>query len=317
MMWCKCKITPFTKAGANEPLSHTDTTICRVLASWMPRTQKNTLMLRALSDACKRHRKHTVAAEGVLLWGRLACGGAKSHPSCICCPCQTFNVQESLQHRHSLIAPAPAFTGSKHNSSAIRYTLRACSKRTATSAHARAHTHTHTHTHTPCPAIPPSAGVLGCAPLRLRFSPPRTHAAALASAQRPALRPTQGALCPHPPPSAPQDSPANAMVQGNEPSIITVQCFAVHANEGSMLKLLGPKCYIGLTFHYKLKHMVKDRINYRSTGEVVQVTNEPTHGKGNDGDRLVRCLLNICLIIYRPYQGTVKDQRHVKLHLIG
>lgn len=41
--------------------------------------------------------------------------------------------------------------------------------------------------------------------------------------------------------------------------------------------------FIGPTYYYRLKHMVEDKINYRSKGKIVQVTNQPTHGRGNDG----------------------------------
>jgi DNA-directed RNA polymerase II subunit RPB2 len=41
--------------------------------------------------------------------------------------------------------------------------------------------------------------------------------------------------------------------------------------------------FIGPTYYMRLKHMVKDKVNYRSKGPVVQLTRQPTHGKAKDG----------------------------------
>lgn len=41
--------------------------------------------------------------------------------------------------------------------------------------------------------------------------------------------------------------------------------------------------FIGPTYYYRLKHMVSDKQNYRRTGRVMQLTKQPTQGRGNDG----------------------------------
>lgn len=41
--------------------------------------------------------------------------------------------------------------------------------------------------------------------------------------------------------------------------------------------------FIGPTYYFRLKHMVADKINYRRDGKVVNVTKQPTKGRGNDG----------------------------------
>jgi len=41
--------------------------------------------------------------------------------------------------------------------------------------------------------------------------------------------------------------------------------------------------FIGPTYYFRLKHMVADKINYRRDGKIVNVTKQPTKGRGNDG----------------------------------
>jgi DNA-directed RNA polymerase II subunit RPB2 len=41
--------------------------------------------------------------------------------------------------------------------------------------------------------------------------------------------------------------------------------------------------FIGPTYYMRLKHMVKDKINYRATGPLTKLTRQPVHGRANDG----------------------------------
>jgi DNA-directed RNA polymerase II subunit RPB2 len=41
--------------------------------------------------------------------------------------------------------------------------------------------------------------------------------------------------------------------------------------------------FIGPTYYFRLKHMVADKINYRRDGKIVNITKQPTKGRGNDG----------------------------------
>mgnify|MGYP001331963611 CR=1 FL=1 len=46
---------------------------------------------------------------------------------------------------------------------------------------------------------------------------------------------------------------------------------------------LNADIFIGPTYYMRLKHMVKDKINYRATGPDVLMTRQPVHGRANDG----------------------------------
>jgi DNA-directed RNA polymerase II subunit RPB2 len=46
---------------------------------------------------------------------------------------------------------------------------------------------------------------------------------------------------------------------------------------------IDTEIFIGPTFYYRLKHMVKDKINYRSGGPVDSLTKQPTQGRANGG----------------------------------
>ena len=46
---------------------------------------------------------------------------------------------------------------------------------------------------------------------------------------------------------------------------------------------LSSDIYIGPTYYMRLKHMVKDKINYRARGPVNQLTRQSVHGRANDG----------------------------------
>lgn len=49
----------------------------------------------------------------------------------------------------------------------------------------------------------------------------------------------------------------------------------------------GEQCecniYIGPTYYLRLKHMVKDKVNYRARGPRTAMTRQPVHGRANDG----------------------------------
>ena len=46
---------------------------------------------------------------------------------------------------------------------------------------------------------------------------------------------------------------------------------------------LGSDIYIGPTYYMRLKHMVKDKINYRARGPNTSLTHQPVQGRANDG----------------------------------
>lgn len=63
--------------------------------------------------------------------------------------------------------------------------------------------------------------------------------------------------------------------------------FNKHGNEilynGFTGEQINTEIFIGPTFYYRLKHMVKDKINYRSDGPLESLTKQPTQGKANGG----------------------------------
>ena len=48
-------------------------------------------------------------------------------------------------------------------------------------------------------------------------------------------------------------------------------------------KQLEATIFIGPTYYMRLKHMVKDKINYRATGPLTKLTRQPVSGRANDG----------------------------------
>lgn len=46
---------------------------------------------------------------------------------------------------------------------------------------------------------------------------------------------------------------------------------------------ISTEVFIGPTYYYRLKHMVADKMNYRTAGRVVSMTKQPTKGRGNEG----------------------------------
>ena len=53
--------------------------------------------------------------------------------------------------------------------------------------------------------------------------------------------------------------------------------------DGMSGKQLEGSIFIGPTYYMRLKHMVKDKINYRATGPMTKLTRQPVHGRANDG----------------------------------
>jgi len=53
--------------------------------------------------------------------------------------------------------------------------------------------------------------------------------------------------------------------------------------DGFSGKQLEASIFIGPTYYMRLKHMVKDKINYRATGPLTNLTRQPVHGRANDG----------------------------------
>merc|ERR1711965_727187 len=41
--------------------------------------------------------------------------------------------------------------------------------------------------------------------------------------------------------------------------------------------------FFGPTYYMRLKHMVKDKINYRARGPITKLTRQPVSGRANDG----------------------------------
>ena len=46
---------------------------------------------------------------------------------------------------------------------------------------------------------------------------------------------------------------------------------------------LESEIFMGPTYYMRLKHMVKDKINYRPRGPITKLTRQPVHGRANDG----------------------------------
>ena len=53
--------------------------------------------------------------------------------------------------------------------------------------------------------------------------------------------------------------------------------------DGMHGKQISADIYIGVTYYMRLKHMVKDKINYRASGPRTNLTRQPVQGRANDG----------------------------------
>lgn len=53
--------------------------------------------------------------------------------------------------------------------------------------------------------------------------------------------------------------------------------------DGQTGKQLDASIFFGPTYYMRLKHMVKDKINYRARGPMTNLTRQPVHGRANDG----------------------------------
>jgi len=54
-------------------------------------------------------------------------------------------------------------------------------------------------------------------------------------------------------------------------------------HDGHTGKMMEANIYFGPTYYMRLKHMVKDKINYRAKGPNEAMTRQPVHGRANDG----------------------------------
>jgi DNA-directed RNA polymerase II subunit RPB2 len=70
-------------------------------------------------------------------------------------------------------------------------------------------------------------------------------------------------------------------------NMLVKQGFHSSGNELLMNGMTGGQLesdiFIGPTYYLRLKHMVKDKINYRATGPRTQMTRQTVHGRANDG----------------------------------
>jgi DNA-directed RNA polymerase II subunit RPB2 len=48
-------------------------------------------------------------------------------------------------------------------------------------------------------------------------------------------------------------------------------------------EMIESEIFMGPTYYLRLKHMVEDKINYRSTGPVTAMTHQPLEGRAQDG----------------------------------
>jgi DNA-directed RNA polymerase beta subunit len=52
---------------------------------------------------------------------------------------------------------------------------------------------------------------------------------------------------------------------------------------GQTGEMMDAEIFIGPTYYLRLKHMVEDKINYRSRGPKTMLTHQPVEGRANDG----------------------------------
>jgi DNA-directed RNA polymerase II subunit RPB2 len=61
---------------------------------------------------------------------------------------------------------------------------------------------------------------------------------------------------------------------------------------------MNTQIFFGPTYYYRLKHMVSDKINYRSPGKVATVTRQPPQGRSNEGGLRIGEMETNCLLAY-------------------
>jgi len=78
--------------------------------------------------------------------------------------------------------------------------------------------------------------------------------------------------------------------------------FERHGNEimydGNTGAQMPTSIFIGPTYYHRLKHMVGDKINYRDSGRVVNMTKQPTKGRSNQGTMRIGEMENNAIIAH-------------------
>lgn len=67
-------------------------------------------------------------------------------------------------------------------------------------------------------------------------------------------------------------------------------------HNGKMGGLIKTQILIGPTYYFRLKHMVADKINYRTSGKVTGLTKQPTKGRSNQGGLRIGEMETNCLL---------------------
>lgn len=84
--------------------------------------------------------------------------------------------------------------------------------------------------------------------------------------------------------------------------ILTKNGYDKHGNEilynGINGEQMETEIFFGPTYYYRLKHMVDDKINYRSPGKVLSMTRQPTKGRGNEGGLRIGEMETNCLLAH-------------------
>jgi DNA-directed RNA polymerase II subunit RPB2 len=74
---------------------------------------------------------------------------------------------------------------------------------------------------------------------------------------------------------------------GDTKEILTQLGYHPYGNEilynGMTGEMIESEIFMGPTYYQRFKHMVEDKINYRSTGPRTALTHQPLEGRANDG----------------------------------